>query len=291
MIKILKDSFNILKNNMLFIQPILLFLLFVFIGLPHLSPLNTNLISKITLNITLGLLFCAFCSGWFYINKLAVESYTEKTEKETEEAEETEEITKKSIENLKQFFTGVGTNFLNFLGGYTLLFLISLIIIYVIIKICIEQYGLIQLPEIQNVENFFNTLSQEDKITLSKWILTIMPISFLSQYLFVLYSAILLFDKKNIFITLFNTIKFFFKNIILNIGLIILLPLIQFIIHAPAQVIGKNTIGITLNIIATTIYFAFYTMVIFRLYSEKTKISSNNRAEFSGEDSSIDSSI
>jgi hypothetical protein len=247
----------------------------------------------LALNLSLALMFCAFCSGWFHINKLAIETYKEQTEEKTVEQQEEEqkEITKNSIKNIKQFFTGVGDNFLKNLGGYTILLLLNIVVLFIVIKICIVQYGLIQIPEVQSVKEIIEALTQEDKITLSKWIITIIPISFLFQYFFVLYNASLYFDKKNIFVALLDTAKFFFKNFWLNIGLLILLPIIKFIISAPAQVIGANTIGVTLNIIASTIYFTFYTIIIFRLYSEKTKINCDNRTEFSGEDSAIDSTI
>ena len=275
MIKLLKDSFGILKNNMIFIQPLLLLLLFVLTVIPYLSQLNTNIIAKSTLFLSIALLTCAIYSGWLYINKLGIESYIEN--------EEPENITKKSIENFKKFFLGIGEKFLKCLGAYILYTIIWALIFFGLIKFSTHFYGIVEISNLQqNAQELVKSLSVEQLQTLSKWILTFFPIVLLSQFGFILYNASLFFDNENIFKCLINTIIFLFKNLGRIIAIILFIFLLQVTINAIIPLFNENIIGITLYIICSIIYFNFYAILTFRLYSEKTEISSNNRTEFIG---------
>ena len=92
--KLLKDSWQIFRNNTIFAQPIWGLLFFLLLAMPYLSVLNTNIIARITLSISVFLFICAFLCGWFYINKLGVESYNPE--------QSFEETNAKSIENFKK---------------------------------------------------------------------------------------------------------------------------------------------------------------------------------------------
>ena len=260
---------------MIFIQPLLLLLLFVLTVIPYLSQLNTNIYAKTTLYVSIGLLTCAVYSGWLYINKLGIEAYIED--------ESIENITKKSIENFKKFFYGIGENFLKCLSAYILYGTISLLIIIGLKYFCTHFYGIISIENIQqNAQEIIKTLTIEQIGILSKWLITFFPVVLILQFGFILYNASLFFENRNIFNCLFKTLKFFFININLNIPIIIFLFLLQFIVNSIIQLFGGNIIGITLYIIFSTIYFNFYAILVFRLYSEKTKNNSNNRTEFIG---------
>ena len=156
MIKLLKDSFGILKNNMIFIQPLLLLLLFVLTFIPYLSQRNTNIIAKSTLFLSIALLTCAIYSGWLYINKLGIESYIED--------ESQENITKKSIENFKKFFYGIGEKFLKCLGAYTLYTIFWALVFYGAFKFCTHFYGIVEISNInktaQELINFTKSLKK-----------------------------------------------------------------------------------------------------------------------------------
>ena len=270
--KLLKDSWQILKNNMIFIQPLLLLLLFVLIVIPHLSQLNTNIFAKTTLFVSTTLLICAVYSGWLYINKLGIEEYVEN--------EETELVTKKSLDNFKKFFNGIGENFLRCLIAYSFYTIIWAFIFFGLIKICTHLYGSINSPLLS--QELIKNITAEQLKILSKWIITFLPVILLSKFCFILYNASLFFDKKNIFKCFFNTVLFFFKNIGLIIAIIAFLFFIQISINSIIPLFGGNILGGTIYIIASTIFFNFYVILTFRLYSEKTKINSNNRAEFIG---------
>ena len=98
-----KKPLSILRNNMIFIQPLLLYLLLLMTALTFVLAKEMYFISKCMLLLSTLLMTIAFSAGWFYVNKLGVENYNGNDEPDT--------IATKAIENIKKFFVGVGENF------------------------------------------------------------------------------------------------------------------------------------------------------------------------------------
>ena len=77
MLNIVKKSAKVLKNNLIFIQPLLLcMLLFMTVASFFISK-NVFIAGKICLSISIFLLTIAFTAGWLHINKLGILSYNE----------------------------------------------------------------------------------------------------------------------------------------------------------------------------------------------------------------------
>ena len=70
-----KTAYQILRNNMIFIQPLLLYMLLIMSASIFVAGRTIPSVTKIILLLCFVLLTIAFLSGWFHINKLGIEKY------------------------------------------------------------------------------------------------------------------------------------------------------------------------------------------------------------------------
>ena len=276
--KIIKESFNILKNNLIFIQPLLLYLLFVMTAFTFLLSKNVYFIPKIILLISIILLTAAFTAGWLYINKYGVLSYNPKDSKE--------ETAVKAIQNFKKFFEGVGSEFLKTIGIYMVLCVLYVFIMYITVKLCTIMFGepkiIYELPKLMNVSsqaemiNFLNSFSLEDKAAFSNWILFSYIISAIMNYFSILYFAVANFEKVNILYSLFKAVKFFLTNILGSVIVMITMFVFYAGLNLMSIVMGTNSLSFVILVILATIYLNYYILLVFYFYYETTKANSNN---------------
>lgn len=279
-----KKSYFILKNNMIFIQPLLLYLLILMTFLSFIVNRNIYIIPKIILLVSSVLLFIAMLSGWFYINKYGVLSYNENDSKE--------EITIKTIQNFKKFFEGVGSDFFKTFGICIILGLIYTASFWIVSKICITLFGrpeiIYELPKLAKASsqaeiiNFVNNISINDKLVLMFWILSVQIVSSVLNYFGILYFTISTSEKVNILKSLFLTIKFFFMNIIGNIAIIILMFIFYMFLNLLSVLLGTNSLSFVILIILFTMYLNYYVILVSCFYNDRTKNNSNSRTEFIG---------
>ena len=285
MLNIINNSFKILKNNLLFIQPLLLFILILLSGISYIAGKVLPVYSQIILLISFTLLFVAFISGWFYINKLAVNDYN------TEDT--IEECTSKSINNFKKFFEGIGASFLKMTLTSLIILIICLIAGYGIFKFCWTFFGeptlLYQLPKIANAAsqaerlNLINSIPIESQITIAQWFFTINTVAVIATFIINMYYVIVLCEKENIFKSGIRTLKFIFSNLWNCILIILFLQLIYIVLNIISMIFGMNIIALFITIMLFTMYLNYGVILLFCFYNEKSKNNSNNRSECVGE--------
>ena len=284
MLKIIQKSFNILRNNTLFVQPLLMFLLTVLSVMLFLNGRTLLFPARITLLVSLILMFIAFCSGWFYIIKQGILSYNENDSKA--------EITEKSIANFKKFFEGIGGNFLRLLFTFLLLFVVYIGIITVVSKLCLTLFGLPEIyNDIQKINmaaspaerlNIINSIPIQNQIVFMQWIALLYPVSVVLNFFVILASAAVYFEKVNIIIAFFKAIKFFIMNIFGCILAIVVLQIIYIAINIISMLLGINAISLFVSTMLITIYLNYFIILVFCLYNDRTNNNSNNRTEFIG---------
>ena len=276
-------SFQILKNNMLYIQPLLLYMLIVMMVPAYIVSKTVLPLPKICLMISVFLLSSAFLSGWFFINKKAVDDYNPDDDKET--------VVSKSIKNLKLYFQGVGANFLRILLG-----ILILICIYSVFAFFIYKAGMIYIGSsdifydltklsVQNQQdliNYINTTTLPQQLIFIKWVLLYSVFILLMHFFATLYLAVIIFEKNNIFHLLYKTIVFIFKNILGCIGIILWLFLIYIILNVISALLGVNSLAFAVSIILFSFYLNYYILLVFCFYNDKTKSNSDNGPEFIG---------
>lgn len=269
--KILKDSFQILKNNTLFLHPIVLYILFALIAISYLSSANTYVISKITISLSLILMTIAFVSGWVYINKKAIEVYNENDNKIT--------VADKSIANFKLFFEGVGKNFFKVLFSLILILVLNFAFFELIYNISLKAFGESNL--LLNLQKYSQITSQNeiidlvkntadiDKIIFIEWILTMSIASFIASFFNWLYLAVIFSEEKNPILCLWKSIKFFCKNII-NCSIILLFTFgLWIILSFITAIIGNGSFALFIFIVLISFYLNYNAILILRFYNEK----------------------
>ncbi len=279
--KIISNSFKILKNNMLFIQPLMLYILLSITILSFIVQKKIYIVPQLIILIAIILLTFAFLAGWLYINKLAVEDFNEDDDFEV--------IAAKTVKNFKMFFEGVGKNFFKTLFGGLIYFVIFAVFMYGVYYLCMKYFGypafiekistLYSANDKDSIINSINLISDTDKIIIVKWFFTFMFSAAILNFLGVLYFAVLNFNEYNIFSALFKTLKTFILNIYDCIIMMLVLFLLYVLINFISMFLGTGTLGFVIFIILLTMYLNYYVLLIFCYYNEKTKINSNNGTE------------
>lgn len=274
MLKILKQSFFILKQNIIITQPLIIFLLILtFLITPLQSLKQSNWIFLIIIN--LALLTVAFISGWFGMIKQTIFNHKlQLTDKQT------------SLELLKKFFPSVGEYFLPTCLAGIVFIIINFIFAFATIKIGNYLFSdisvFIQMLQsttkpIAEQKAFLEALSSGDLLLLNKWILFFIFSYFLTNILLLFYPAILFFKTKNPFKIAFYSVLCVFKKPLFAIGLCINLHIISFIVSAFSIIGNLNFILSMISLFITLIFMTYYIVVIFLSYEEM--YNSDNRCD------------
>lgn len=275
-----KRPSNILKNNMIFIQPLLLYLLLLMTAMTFILAKEMYFVSKCMLLLSIFLMTIAFSAGWFYVNKLGIENYNSDDESDV--------VASKAIENFKKFFVGVGENFFKSFGGIIICAILYSVSIYAVGNLCLSLFGeptvLMDMPKLAQTQTnaelvaYLNNISEADKIAFVSWIWAFVILTSVLNFFCLLYFAVLNFAKRNIFATLWLAVKFFFINLFPNIGIILAMFFAYLFLNILSFLIGAGTISFVILIILFTLYLNYYVLLVFCFYDEKTKINSNSRA-------------
>lgn len=275
----LNKPFNILKNNMLFIQPLLFYLLLLMTLLTFVVSPSVQFISKVMMLISIVLMTVAISAGWFYINKLALLSYNQEDDKET--------ITEKSINNFKKFFIGVGENFFRFLFANIICFIFFVGITFLVVKACFHFFGeptiflslskMVEEKTNAEVFAYLNSIPDADKLSFVSWVWAMVVSASVLNFVWILYFAVLIFEKNNVFICFLKTLKFFFQNIFNCLFIIFITFILYFGLNFLSIIMGSNTFSFVILIMLMTLYLNYYLLLVFCFYNEKSKNNSNNR--------------
>lgn len=273
-----KTTLKILKNNMLFIQPLLMYLLLVMTGATYVASKNVYIVPKVCISVSVILMTVALTAGWLHINKLGIQDYNPDDDSTV--------ITEKTVKNFKQFFTGVGENFLKMLGAYVFYGALYLLCLFLIMKLCLQVFGeptvFLALPEIAKsqtnaeVISYLNSISEADKLNFVSWVWTIILSSSVLNFIGVLYLTVLTFEKRNIFVCFWLALKFLFKNILPCAVITLAMFAVYFMLNLLSFVLGTNSFSFALLIILLTLYLNYYILLVFCFYNERTKDNSNN---------------
>lgn len=276
-------SFNILKSNLLYIQPLLLYMFFTMALGVYLLSKNVLYIPKVCLLVSIFLLTAAFLSGWFYINKQAVIDYNPDDDNDT--------IVMKSVKNFKLFFSGVGELFFKVLTAAILYLIFYCVLGFLILKLGNIYLGhpviFDDLPKIADkgsaeLINYLNSVSYSDKLIFTKWMCVITFLSILMNFFGVLYYSVITFERGNIFYLLLKTIIFLFKNLGGCIVTVAVMFVLYLLLNIVSILFGSGSIAFLLLIILFSLYLNYYIILVLCFYYEKTKINSGNGAEFIG---------
>ncbi|MCD7880025.1 MAG: hypothetical protein LUG16_08860 [Candidatus Gastranaerophilales bacterium] len=281
---IFKKSSNILKNNLIFIQPLLLFLLICITAASYILAPAGIIIQKIILAFIILLMLIIFSAGWFHINKEGVINYDENDSFEVK--------SQKAIKNFKTFFEGVGANFIKTFLGYIFIFALYAITFYFMLKGFKSVFGIPQIiqriPELAHagtnidIINFLNDFSEYDKAIFSIYIMCTNILFFILCFISTVYFAAMFLSGTNVIESMGKTIVFIIKNIWNCMFIILALLVLYILLNIFSAALGVNSFSFVILIILFTIYLNYGIILIFCFYNDKTKINSDNRSEFIG---------
>lgn len=279
MFKIFKNSLQITKDNLILIQPLIIFLLIISFALYPLKALQNNTTAFILVLINFSLLCFAFCAGWFGMIKKAVLNFKYKQMGVEYEA-------KNEIALLKSFFPAVGQYFLPVCGFGFLFILLSFVFSQVVFKLGMYLFSDINIlidllnassKTVQEQINFLNSLSTEQLLLLNKWVFYFSFAYFIFNLFMFFAPAILFFKSKNPFVVLWRSILCPLKRPVATIGLYFYLILCSFVFS------GLNTLGnihfilSLITLFLTLIFITYCIILVFLGYEEL--FDSNNRSD------------
>ena len=169
MIKILKDSWGLTKNNLVLAYPLIFFFWIISMLIPSIGGAEIRSLKFGIIFANIIGLVVVFWSGWFEMFAKIAVSY--KQDNKTAEKKEY------SFALMKEFLPGVGKNFLPYLGGLFLYFLLFCLIFLCAGLIGVKLFGIPQVPENltavfsdkQALYKFLSSLSETDKLIYLKW--------------------------------------------------------------------------------------------------------------------------
>ena len=270
-----KDSFNLIKYNSIFIQPILLLFIVLTYSEDFVFKLRGSAIPYSTMLASLLLLCVAVSAGWFYINALAVKGVDKKYESNQERYQDVSQT-------FGKFFVGVGENFLK-----SLFVNILVLLLFVGCSYCLFRWGSHHVGSLRIVFDIINAvnanpdadvfkLAQEfytpqNTIILAFWTLSSFALLSIISFIYVLYNAAMFLDKTNPFKALLDMIVFSFKNFFTLIFLFIVTILMNVAINIITTLSSINFILSIFGILLIFFYINYFVFLIFLFYERYSK--------------------
>ena len=283
MLKVFQKSFKILINNMLFLQPLLLYSIFIIATMYALNGRNILPVGQILYFVTMFLMSCAVFAGWFYINKLGVEHYQEDCSEE--------KSFHTTVSDFKEFFTGVSLNIGKFIFGMIIFlfayFFITNVISHLLVKLFgIEQalQALVKSTAVSQAEviKTFSAFSDNEQFKIGLLFIVVLSILALIQYWGILLLGVLQSNEKNWFNSLWQSIKFFFRYFLSNVAAIIFLFSLFVVFNLAFGFASSNVVLSSIFTLLMLLYFNYYVIVVLCFYHEKREDNSNSRTELIG---------
>lgn len=270
--ELFSKTYDLVKTNLILVQPLLLFLLLLGFILAPLSVHGViNMASIIMVFSVLGL-FCAFLAGWFNMIHRCIKL-------SAKQGLTPEEKALNSIKLFSDFFPGVGKYFLKVVFGLIIyVFLLILVINFVGI---IGQHFIGFPQSLTPVElsnslvnedkamELLNKMSDIDKIKLAKWNILTIALTGLFSYITMFWIQAIVSANKNPIAAYFESLKTVIKN-----------PVTTLLIYISywASIIGVSILSsirsinyiaqflILMVLIFTVVYFTIMMFLYFERY-------------------------
>jgi len=291
MIKYFSQAFKITNANIILTTPLVLFLflLSIYLGVAQNAP--DNVTSSILLLVTILFMLAAFFAGWLYMVKKSIELSKKEFIVEEEKAKATFGL-------LKDFPTGIGEYFLQFVGLLILYTLLTGILFFISYKLGMHFIGKIDLTLAQikiamtspvAMKSMISTLNTAELIKINYWnflfIATISTLSFITIF----WAPEIIIKTKNPIVAFFKAINFTLKNFLQTVILFVYISFINFTV---SLINAFSTINPIIYFVSMLLYFYFvvYIVVLVFLYYEsennpKSQINSEEQPEQNNIDS------
>ena len=282
MIKTIKTSFNILKNNLIIIQPLLIFMIIFGVLAQPFTFAGGNVLQIAINGILLYFIFTAFVSGWFYMIKLIVRD-------RNKEYNTPEELAIAQMDLLKSFFIGVGEYILPMILNVLLYTILLIAFSFLVYKAGMHFIGHINMPK-EMITALSGTEKELYKFLLSpaftadlqkqirEWVIFILGSNFIFAALTMFLGAIAFFKTQNPFKIAIENVKFIFRNFIETIIITAILLSLNLVVLVINITTSTNVILSVISIFLTIMYLSYYVILAFIYYDQKNENNIDYRA-------------
>ena len=264
-VKYFIDAFRMTNGNILLLT---ILLLFVFLMSIYILIVQSGIITLITLILIMSIL----ASGLFYSMKESIKICYAKDENNG-----ISNLTVKNRVTLGMFCTGVGKYYLSFLGMLILFFIMSGLVIYLTFIaashfICdISKLGIdirlffLTLADPNSAGTILSGLDKTEQMYFRDWNRLFLITTQLYTFLLIFWIPETLFVKKNIFISLFNSVIKVIKNLPNALCIYLTILLINYII-AGLTILSNNNALLIFILSILSFYLVIYDFYAIFLY-------------------------
>lgn len=273
MLNAIKHAGVILRDNLVLITPVLMFLVIIMLLTSHFI-FAGNAVVSYSLAVCIVLFTFAFLSGWFAMIKKAVEN--SKVPNLTKEQK-----LKNSNDLFGDFFASIPQNI--FYVGIVIIIYFALLacVLFLAQKIAghffgdlnfiVDAFKTISTPSA--TKDFLNSLTTDQLFTLYAWQMTIIGALILFSFLTMYFAPAVMYCTKTPFLAVWNAFKNLFKHFFASLGIFIFLILINTVLQlffgALNIYTGSNAVIQTITFLVLVIFMVWATVIIFTYYDEK----------------------
>ena len=276
-IDLLKKSVKITNDNIILAIPLILFMWIInFYSL--FSKYTVDTIPEMILaTVTVLFMVGAFLAGWFYMIKKAVELSKKVFVLDSDRAKET-------LNLIKLIPTGIGKYFLSFVGMYSILFLIQVLVSLIVFSIGIHSIGTLDPATVQQIQTFaldqtksselamvqfIDSLTPQQIAFFGKWSLLFMAVSTTAFFIIMLWLPEIMYKSPNPFVALWRAIKKLFKTFFKSLTVFASMWIIGFILLFINTFAFLNPFTYLIMSIIL-FYYTVYVMVLLFVYYDET---------------------
>mgnify|MGYP006870483952 CR=1 FL=1 len=271
-------TFHIVRNNLILVQPLLFFMLLAGVFSSSLSGITTITPAAIVLIISNIALFCAFLAGWYHMIHKSIVLQTKPAKSEEERAVE-------SVKLFNEFIPGVGRYFLDIVIGLILFFVLLFIVMNITGFIGQHYIGIPEgitkqdlstaLINEENAIKFLNSISNADKIKISKWYILTMTTSGLFSYLTMFWAPAII-AGNNPFKAYLISLKTVLKRPIATISIFLSFWISAFFISIINSLSMNNFLLQFLGLVLFVLSILYFTLMNFLYYDENSENNSTS---------------
>lgn len=282
---IFKQSFILLKDNLMVMQPLFIGVLLMMLVIMPISNKTSFDLGCLFSIIIAVLCFTTFLAGWFSCVKSTVALKNEKYETP-------EQRSKANINILKSFLPGVG----EYMLPTTVVTILYALLAYGTFKLykifAIQMYISNNLPK--NLFKIINTSSQAE---IAKYIQTNFSVEQLQSLLlifacgFIIYfifnilvlwfAPAVFYTTKNPIFAMFKAIEFTFKNLFISFLIVLVMFCLNLLMSFFNGFLNNQYLAF-IPMLLSFFYCIYYVLTVFLYYESKTQDNCNNRSECNG---------
>ncbi len=270
MLKLFRETVKITNDNIILAPPLIIFMwvlsLYIAFSRETVNSLPLLLLSSVTILV----MTAAFFAGWFYMVKKAVKLSKQVFVLDIDK-------TKATFNLLKTIPSGIGKYFLSFSGMIIFSILIISVAGSLVFQLGIHTIGSLDLDPNQlksvltsasDMKAFLDSLSFEQLIKLNNWNLLFLVSTTIMSFLFLLWIPEIVFQTKNPFAALIESIKKIFLKPGKTIKLFIFMTVLNFVL---SFINTFSIINPVLYFVMMVIYFYFlvYLVMLIFLYYDR----------------------